>query len=64
MKRHYIGHAYLFHPEPDQGLPLVEMQAFSQFEDTPESLLIQLNEEDLKPIFREDRAFLHARILI
>lgn len=53
MSQHFVGHVYLFHPEPDQKLPLVEMPVYSQFDDTPESLLIQLDDEDMKPSSRE-----------
>lgn len=47
MRQHFIGHVYLFHPEPAQELPLVQVPAYSQSEDAPDSLLIQLDEADL-----------------
>ncbi|HMO52734.1 MAG TPA: DEAD/DEAH box helicase [Kiritimatiellia bacterium] len=53
MRQHFVGHVYLFHPEPDQELPLVEMPVYTQLDDTPESLLIQLDDDDLKPSSRE-----------
>lgn len=47
MGQHFIGHVYLFHAPPEEELPLVDVPAFTQPENTPESLLIQLDEEDL-----------------
>jgi DEAD/DEAH box helicase/Helicase conserved C-terminal domain len=49
MREHFVGHVYLFHPEPEQELPLVDMPAFTQAEDTPESLLMQIDDDDLTP---------------
>lgn len=53
MREHFVGHVYLFHPEPEQELPMVDMPVFTQPDDTPESLLIQIDEEDLKPESRQ-----------
>jgi hypothetical protein len=47
MKEHFVGHVYLFHPEPEQQLPFVDMPVFTQGEDAPESLLIQIDDNDL-----------------
>ncbi len=47
MFKHFIGHVYLFHPLPQGELPLVEIPAFTQPENTPDSLLIQLDTNDL-----------------
>ena len=44
---HFIGHVFLFHDPPEDLLPLVDVPAFEQTEDTPESLLVQLDEDDL-----------------
>ncbi|MCY1720435.1 helicase-related protein [Prolixibacteraceae bacterium Z1-6] len=48
MFAHFIGHIYLFHEPPVAELPLVDFPIFSQNDDVPESLLINLKEEDLK----------------
>jgi hypothetical protein len=53
MGQHFIGHVYLFHEPPSEELPLVDVPAFSQSEDTPESLLMQIDEEDLTPRSKE-----------
>jgi superfamily II helicase len=47
MLQHFVGHVYLFHPEPEQELPLVDMPIFTQSEDAPESLLMQIDEDEL-----------------
>lgn len=47
MRQHFIGHVYLFHPEPEEELPLVEVPAFTQSSDASDSLLMQLDDEDL-----------------
>ena len=53
MNQHFVGHVYLFHPEPEQELPFVDMPVFEQPEDTPESLIIQIDDEDLTADSRE-----------
>ena len=53
MKQHFVGHVYLFHPEPEQELPLVDIPVFSQPEDAPDSLLIQIDDTDLTAGSRE-----------
>lgn len=53
MWEHFVGHVYLFHPEPAQELPLIDMPAFTQSEEAPESLLMQIDAEDLTGDSRE-----------
>ena len=48
MGQHFIGHVYIFHDPPPEGLPLIDVPAISQADGTPPSLLIQLDEEDLE----------------
>jgi hypothetical protein len=49
MFKHFIGHVYLFHEPPQEELPFVDIPVFSQdASNTPESLLIQLDEDDLE----------------
>lgn len=47
MFSHFIGHIYLFHEPPVAELPLVDFPIFSQTDDVPEKLLINVNIEDL-----------------
>jgi hypothetical protein len=53
MFQHFVGHVYLFNDPPAEELPLVDIPVFTQPEDAPESLLIQLDERDLTPRSRE-----------
>lgn len=47
MFSHFIGHIYLFHEPPVAELPLVDFPIFSQTDDAPEKLLINVDVEDL-----------------
>lgn len=47
MFSHFIGHIYLFHEPPVAELPLVDSPIFSQANDVPEKLLINVDIEDL-----------------
>jgi hypothetical protein len=47
MGQHFVGHVYLFHTAPTDELPFVDPPALSQSDETPESLLLQLDESDL-----------------
>ena len=47
MFKHFIGHVYRFDDEPDQELPFVDFPLLTQDEKTSESLLIQIDPEDL-----------------
>lgn len=49
MGEHFIGHVYLFHEPPQQSLPYVDFPTLTQPITTPTSLLVQMDEEDLKP---------------
>jgi superfamily II DNA/RNA helicase len=49
MFKHFVGRVYLFHPPPTTSLPSVDAPIFSQTDQTSESLLIQIDEEDLSP---------------
>ena len=48
MFSHFIGHIFLFHEPPAAELPLVDFPIFSQNDDVPEKLLINIDEDDLK----------------
>ena len=47
MGSHFIGHIYLFHEPPIAELPLVDFPIFSQTDEAPEKLLINVDVEDL-----------------
>ena len=47
MGSHLIGHIYLFHEPPAPELPLVDFPIFTQTDDAPEKLLINVDVEDL-----------------
>jgi hypothetical protein len=69
MNVHYVGKVYLFHRQPDEQLPDVDIPALSQPEDAPSSLLLGLEEEELTEESRErlkqllDGAELPAEVL-
>ena len=52
MFHHFVGHVYIFHDPPGVQLPLIDVPAFTQPEDTPASLLVQLDNGDLTPASR------------
>lgn len=47
MFSHFIGHIYLFHEPPAPELPLVDFPIFTQTDDAPEKLLINVDVADL-----------------
>ena len=47
MFQHFIGHVYLFDPPPEAELPFVDIPMFTQNESATESLLVQLDDDDL-----------------
>lgn len=47
MFEHFIGRVFLFHAPPEQELPFVDFPMFTQGSDTPESILVQLDDADL-----------------
>ena len=48
MSHHFVGHVYLFDPPPREDLPLVDIPMFTQAESAPESLLVQIDDRDLR----------------
>ena len=48
MFSHYIGNIYLFHEPPTPELPLVDFPIFSQNDEAPAELLINLEKKDIK----------------
>lgn len=61
MRRHFVGHVYILHPEPDPELPIVDIPSLTQPVDAPESLLIQLDHSDLSERSLEQLRYLHAQ---
>ena len=53
MFEHFVGRVFQFHEEPDAELPFVEFPLHSQNANTPESLLIQMDPEDLEQRSRD-----------
>ena len=53
MFEHFVGKIYLFHEPPAEELPLVDFPVFSQSEDTPNSLLVNLDDDDLTEYSRK-----------
>ncbi|MFA5422276.1 MAG: DEAD/DEAH box helicase [Phycisphaerae bacterium] len=53
MFEHFIGNVYLFAPPPDELLPFVDFPLFSQDNRTPDSLIVQIDESDLRETARE-----------
>lgn len=47
MIHHFIGKVYVFHQPPQEELPFVDFPVYTQDQNTPESLLIQIDDEDL-----------------
>jgi len=48
MFEHFVGRVFQFHEEPQPELPFVDFPLHSQADNTPESLLIQIDDEDLE----------------
>jgi len=49
MFEHFLGRVFLFHEPPQEELPFVDFPVFTQGEDMPDSILVQLDDEDLSP---------------
>jgi hypothetical protein len=47
MFEHFVGHVYVFREPPQETLPLIDVPIFTQPDNAPESLLIQIDEADL-----------------
>jgi hypothetical protein len=53
MFEHFVGNVYVFRDPPAENLPLIDVPIFTQPDDAPESLLIQIDEQDLGAAARE-----------
>lgn len=50
---HFVGNVYLFSDPPQRELPFVDIPVFTQDEHSPEELLLQIDDEDLRDDARE-----------
>lgn len=64
MFEHFVGNVYLFHDPPQEELPLVDFPLLTQGIDVPESLLLQLDEQDLLPRSQERLEEIHSQNLL
>lgn len=53
MFEHFVGYVYLFKEPPAEQLPFVDFPLLTQDQETPDTLLIQMTDEDLAPASRE-----------
>lgn len=49
MFKHFIGRVYLLDDPPEPELDIVDIPMFTQVDDTPLGLLVQMDEQDLTP---------------
>lgn len=63
MLKHFVGHVYVLHAEPEPELPIVDFPSLTQT-DAPESLLIQLDHRDLSERSQEQLRYLHAQDIL
>jgi len=47
MFKHFVGHVYLFHEQPQEGLPLIDVPVFTQGISASDALLVQIDPQDL-----------------
>jgi hypothetical protein len=47
MFHHFVGRVFLFHEPPSESLPFVDFPVFTQKPETPESILVQMDQNDL-----------------
>lgn len=55
MRQHFVGHVYVFHDDPQMELPFVDVPVLSQSADAADSLIVQMDDDDLTPESRERR---------
>jgi hypothetical protein len=53
MWQHYVGHVYLFNAPPERELEFVDVPVFTQNENAPDALLVQIDQQDLSPAAKE-----------
>lgn len=69
MLQHFVGCVYLFNAPPQEDLPFVDIPLVNQDDSTPDSLLIQLDDDFLTPLSKarisviEEGSFLSLDVL-
>lgn len=53
MFEHFVGRVFIFHEPPHEELPFVDFPVFTQNASMPDSILVQLDDDDLSPESRE-----------
>lgn len=48
MRQYFVGNVYLFNPPPEPTLPSIDLPVLTQDDDASDSLLLQVDGEDLK----------------
>ncbi len=61
MFKHFVGRIFIMNEEPEQELPFVDIPIFTQPEDLPESLLLNMEQSDLSDASKERLKYLHAQ---
>jgi hypothetical protein len=61
MFQHFVGKVFLFHAPPAEELPLVDIPIFTQPDGAPESLLIQIDDDDQDPSVRSRMNEIYAQ---
>jgi hypothetical protein len=64
MFEHFVGRVFLFHPPPQEELPFVDFPSVTQAGDVPESLLVQLDSEDLSAHSKERMREIFAQAVL
>lgn len=64
MRKHFVGHVFVLNYEPQPELPLVDFPAFTQPDDAPESLLIQIEKNDLSEHSLEKLRYLYGQDIL
>lgn len=64
MFKHFVGHVYVLHKEPDPELPFVDVPSITQPDNTPETLLIQLDKTDLSEHSLEKLRYLYGQDIL
>jgi hypothetical protein len=61
MFQHFVGNVYVLNYDYQSELPSIDIPALTQPEDTPESLLIQIDDHDLSEQSREKLTYLRSQ---
>ncbi len=64
MKQHFVGHVFVLNHNPQLELPLVDVPVFTQPDDAPESLLIQIEQKDLSEHSLEKLKYLYGQDIL